>query len=143
MAKNPEGYTMDGRKAELTVLFSDIRGFTTISEGLQPDQLATLMNVYLGSMTEVVRKHRGTLDKYIGDAIMAFWGAPVSDAEHARHAVITALEMQAGAARPQQGSAGQGLARTQDRRRRQYRHHDRRRHGIAGAQGLHRDGRRG
>ncbi|MBU0751983.1 MAG: adenylate/guanylate cyclase domain-containing protein [Gammaproteobacteria bacterium] len=94
MAKNPEGYTMDGRKAELTVLFSDIRGFTTISEGLQPDQLATLMNLYLGSMTEVVRKHRGTLDKYIGDAIMAFWGAPVSDAEHARNAVITALDMQ-------------------------------------------------
>ncbi|RLJ63684.1 CHASE2 domain-containing protein [Sulfurisoma sediminicola] len=94
MAKNPEGYTMDGRKAELTVLFSDIRGFTTISEGLQPDQLATLMNLYLGSMTEVIRKRRGTLDKYIGDAIMAFWGAPVGDAEHARNAVITAMEMQ-------------------------------------------------
>jgi adenylate cyclase len=93
MAKNPEGYTMDGRKAELTVLFSDIRGFTTISEGLQPDQLATLMNEYLGSMTKVVRHHRGTLDKYIGDAIMAFWGAPVADADHARNAVVTALEM--------------------------------------------------
>lgn len=93
MARNPEGYTMDGRKAELTVLFSDVRGFTTISEGLQPDQLATLMNLYLGSMTLVVRKHRGTLDKYIGDAIMAFWGAPVSDAEHARNAVLTALDM--------------------------------------------------
>jgi adenylate cyclase len=94
MAKNPEGYSMSGRKADLTVLFSDIRGFTTISEGLQPDQLATLMNEYLGAMTEVVRQHRGTLDKYIGDAIMAFWGAPVADPEHAQHAVITALEMQ-------------------------------------------------
>jgi adenylate cyclase len=94
MAKNPEGYTMDGRKAELTVLFSDVRGFTTISEGLQPDQLATLMNLYLGSMTEVIRKRRGTLDKYIGDAIMAFWGAPVGDPEHAKNAVITAMEMQ-------------------------------------------------
>lgn len=93
MAKNPEGYSMDGRKAELTVLFSDVRGFTTISEGLQPDQLATLMNEYLGAMTLVVRKHRGTLDKYIGDAIMAFWGAPVSDPEHARNAVLTGLEM--------------------------------------------------
>jgi adenylate cyclase len=85
---------MDGRKAELTVLFSDVRGFTTISEGLQPDQLATLMNEYLGAMTEVVRDNRGTLDKYIGDAIMAFWGAPMADADHARHAVITAIEMQ-------------------------------------------------
>lgn len=94
MAKNPEGYSMAGRKAELTVLFSDVRGFTTISEGLQPDQLATLMNEYLGAMTEVVRQQRGTLDKYIGDAIMAFWGAPVDDPEHAQHAVTTALEMQ-------------------------------------------------
>ncbi len=94
MAKNPEGYSMSGRKAELTVLFSDVRGFTTISEGLQPDELAALMNEYLGAMTAVVRDHRGTLDKYIGDAIMAFWGAPMADPEHAQHAVVTALEMQ-------------------------------------------------
>jgi adenylate cyclase len=94
MARNPESYSMEGRKAELTVLFSDIRGFTTISEGLQPDELATLMNEYLGAMTEVVQKHRGTLDKYIGDAIMAFWGAPVDDPDHAKNAVLTALEMQ-------------------------------------------------
>jgi adenylate cyclase len=94
MAKNPEGYSMAGRKAELTVLFSDVRGFTTISEGLQPDQLAALMNEYLGAMTTIVRHHRGTLDKYIGDAIMAFWGAPLEDEDHAAHAVTTALEMQ-------------------------------------------------
>ncbi|CAG1000807.1 partial adenylate cyclase, partial [Rhodocyclaceae bacterium] len=94
MAKNPENYSMHGRKADLTVLFSDVRGFTTISEGLQPDQLATLMNLYLGAMTKVIRGHRGTLDKYIGDAIMAFWGAPVEDVQHARNAVVTALDMQ-------------------------------------------------
>lgn len=94
MARNPEGYSMDGRKAELTVLFSDIRGFTTISEGLEPDQLATLMNLYLGAMTEVVRDNRGTLDKYIGDAIMAFWGAPMEDSDHAKRAVLTAIKMQ-------------------------------------------------
>lgn len=99
MAKNPEGYSMEGRKAELTVLFSDVRGFTTISEGLAPDQLAALMNEYLGAMTQVIRGHRGTLDKYIGDAIMAFWGAPVTDADHALQAVITALDMQVGMAR--------------------------------------------
>ena len=93
MSRDPEHYSMAGRKAELTVLFSDIRGFTTISEGLEPGELATLMNEYLGAMTLVVRKHRGTLDKYIGDAIMAFWGAPVDDPEHARNAVLTGLEM--------------------------------------------------
>lgn len=93
MSRDPENYSMAGRKAELTVLFSDIRGFTTISEGLEPNELATLMNQYLGAMTLVVRKHRGTLDKYIGDAIMAFWGAPVDDPEHARNAVLTGLEM--------------------------------------------------
>ncbi|MRR49763.1 MAG: adenylate/guanylate cyclase domain-containing protein [Rhodocyclaceae bacterium] len=94
MSRDPENYSMAGRKEELTVLFSDVRGFTTISEGLEPDQLATLMNEYLGAMTQVVRRHRGTLDKYIGDAIMAFWGAPVGDPEHAKNAVLTALEMQ-------------------------------------------------
>ena len=94
MSRNPESYSMAGRRADLTVLFSDVRGFTTISEGLEPDQLASLMNEYLGAMTEVIRGHRGTLDKYIGDAIMAFWGAPVADPEHASRAVTTALEMQ-------------------------------------------------
>jgi adenylate cyclase len=93
MSRDPENYSMAGRKAELTVLFSDVRGFTTISEGLEPEELATLMNEYLGAMTVVVRKHRGTLDKYIGDAIMAFWGAPVDDPEHAKNAVLTGLEM--------------------------------------------------
>ncbi len=94
MAKNPEGYSMAGRKAELTVLFSDVRGFTSISESLPPDQLAALMNEYLGAMTAVIRRQRGTLDKYIGDAIMAFWGAPLADGSHAIHATQTALDMQ-------------------------------------------------
>jgi len=95
MSRDPEAYSMEGRKAELSVLFSDIRGFTTISEGLGPDELTRLMNEYLSAMTEVVRRNRGTLDKYIGDAIMAFWGAPVADAQHARLTVVTALQMQA------------------------------------------------
>ena len=93
MRRDPENYSMAGRRAELTVLFSDIRGFTTISGGLEPNELARLMNDYLGAMTLVVRTHRGTLDKYMGDAIMAFWGAPVDDAEHAKHAVLAGLEM--------------------------------------------------
>ncbi|MBP9713025.1 MAG: adenylate/guanylate cyclase domain-containing protein [Sterolibacterium sp.] len=94
MSRDPENYSMAGRKAELTVLFSDVRGFTTISEGLGPDELANLMNEYLGAMTQIIRHRRGTLDKYIGDAIMAFWGAPVEDADHAKHAVLSAIEMQ-------------------------------------------------
>ncbi len=94
MAKDPENYSMEGRNRELTVLFADVRSFTTISEGLDPKELTQLMNAYLGEMTRVIRANRGTLDKYIGDAIMAFWGAPVEDGEHARHAVQTALAMQ-------------------------------------------------
>jgi len=94
MAKNPESYSMAGRNAELTVIFADIRGFTSISEGMGPTELTQLINEYLGAMTDVIRANRGTLDKYIGDAIMAFWGAPLSDPENARHAVLTALSMQ-------------------------------------------------
>ena len=94
MARDPELYSMEGKKEELTVLFSDIRGFTSISEALDSKELTHLMNEYFGAMTRVVQKNRGTLDKYIGDAIMAFWGAPVADPAHARHAVLAALEMQ-------------------------------------------------
>ena len=93
MAKNPESYSMEGRNEELTVLFADIRSFTSLSEGMEPRELTHMMNDYLGAMTDVIRTNRGTLDKYIGDAIMAFWGAPVGDPENARHAVLTALSM--------------------------------------------------
>ena len=91
--KGVENYNMEGESRELTVLFSDVRGFTTISEGLDPKQLAQLMNEYLTPMTQVIHNHRGTIDKYMGDAIMAFWGAPIPDADHAQHAVLAALEM--------------------------------------------------
>jgi len=94
MAEDPEKYSMEGRSEELTVLFSDIRGFTSISEGLDPKQLSAFINEYLTSMSLVIRNNRGTLDKYIGDAIMAFWGAPVDDPEHARQGVVSALLMQ-------------------------------------------------
>ncbi|SPB16332.1 sensor histidine kinase [Caballeronia novacaledonica] len=93
MSRHPEDYSMAGRRAELTVLFCDVLGFTAIAETLEPEALAQLMNEYLGTMTEVIRAHRGTLDKYMGDAIMGFWGAPVDDPDHARHAVAAALGM--------------------------------------------------
>ena len=95
MAQDPEKYSMEGRSEQLTVLFSDIVGFTSISEALNPKELSAFINEYLTSMSLVIREHRGTLDKYIGDAIMAFWGAPVADAEHARQGVLAAVAMQA------------------------------------------------
>ena len=93
MAKDPGAYSLAGESRELTVLFADVRGFTTISEGLDPTQLTQLMNEYLTPMTHVIQKHRGTIDKYMGDAIMAFWGAPVHDPNHARLALLAGMEM--------------------------------------------------
>jgi adenylate cyclase len=93
MANDPDSFSLEGDSRELTVLFSDVRGFTTISEGLDPKQLTQLMNEYLTPMTHVIHNYRGTIDKYMGDAIMAFWGAPVADPDHARHALLAALGM--------------------------------------------------
>ncbi len=96
MSKNPGEYSMKGESREMTVLFSDVRDFTSISEGLTPEGLKDLMNTYLTAMTEKVQQQRGTIDKYIGDAIMAFWGAPLQDPDHATHALETAIAMQKG-----------------------------------------------
>src|SRR6185503_1732510 len=93
-ARDPQKYSMEPKAADLTILFSDVRGFTSISEQLSPEDLKEYINEYLTDMSGIIRHHRGTLDKYIGDAIMAFWGAPVADADHARQGVITAIEMQ-------------------------------------------------
>ena len=93
MSKSPDEYSLEGENREMTVLFSDVRGFTTISEGMDPRQLTQLMNALLTPLTRVIHKHRGTIDKYMGDAIMSFWGAPIADNEHARHALYAAIEM--------------------------------------------------
>ena len=95
MSKNPEGFSMEGESREMTVLFTDVRGFTGISEGLEPKELSRLMNEFLTALTEVIYKHRGTVDKFMGDCIMAFWGAPLPDAAHARNGIIAGLEMHA------------------------------------------------
>ncbi|MDQ2988858.1 MAG: adenylate/guanylate cyclase domain-containing protein [Pseudomonadota bacterium] len=108
MSLDPSRYNMDSRKAELTVLFSDVRDFTSISERLAPEQLARFMNEYLTAMTLVIRRHGGTLDKYVGDAIVAFWGAPMDDPHHAQHAVLAALEMQDEVVRLNQSLVPQG-----------------------------------
>ena len=93
MSKDPEAFSMEGESRELSVLFTDVRGFTTISEGLDPKELSKLMNEFLTPLTRIIYKHRGTIDKYMGDCIMAFWGAPLNDPQHARNAVLAGLEM--------------------------------------------------
>ncbi len=93
MLKDPTKLKLGGDKKDLSVLFSDIRGFTTISEKLTPEELVHLLNEYLTAMTDVVFKHDGMLDKYMGDAIMAVFGAPLDQPDHARRACQTALEM--------------------------------------------------
>jgi adenylate cyclase len=93
MSKDPEAFSLEGESREMTVLFSYVRGFTTISEGLDPKQLTKLMNEFLTPMTHIIHHSRGTIDKYMGDAIMAFWGAPLTDHNHAKHALNAAMEM--------------------------------------------------
>jgi len=91
--ENPEKLRLGGEKKELTVLFSDIRGFTSISERMTPEGLVRFMNEYLTCMTNIVFRYEGLLDKYIGDAIMAIWGAPMEQTDHPLRACQTALEM--------------------------------------------------
>ena len=88
-----EDIKLDGEIREMTVLFSDVRNFTPISENMAPQEITRLINGILTPVTEVIHQQRGTIDKYMGDAVMAFWGAPLADAEHARHALTAAINM--------------------------------------------------
>jgi adenylate cyclase len=91
---HPEHLSLEwGEKRPMSVYFSDIAGFTTISEHLPPERLVSLLNDYLTNMTDIVLQHGGIVDKYIGDAVMAFWGAPLADPDHARKAVKCAIAM--------------------------------------------------
>jgi adenylate cyclase len=87
-------FGLRGEDREMSVLFADIRGFTTISEGLNATELVNMLNTFFTPMTEIIFNHQGTIDKYVGDLIMAFWGAPLKDKLHAKHAIESALEMQ-------------------------------------------------
>ncbi|MDO8492938.1 MAG: adenylate/guanylate cyclase domain-containing protein [bacterium] len=93
MLRDPSKIKLGGDEKETTVFFSDVRGFTNLSEGLTPGQLVHFLNKYLTVMTDIALKKRGVVDKYIGDAIMAFWGAPLTNKMHAVDAVLTSLEM--------------------------------------------------
>jgi adenylate cyclase len=93
LVAHPEKIVLGGENRELTVLFTDLAGFTTTSETMEPTALAELLNEYFTAMGDIVFRHNGTIDKFIGDAIMAFWGAPMDDSEHARHGLLAAADM--------------------------------------------------
>jgi adenylate cyclase len=95
VAQGETPQSLSGQARDITVLFSDIRGFTTMSESHTPEQIVALLNRYFSLQVEIIFRHGGTLDKFIGDAIMAFWGAPQEDPQHAAHAVAAAIEMEA------------------------------------------------
>lgn len=94
IVKNPDKLSLGGDKKDLSILFSDIRGFTTLSEKMDPKALTGFLNTYLTDMTKIVFNTKGTLDKYIGDAVMAFWGAPIDMDDHAEQSCEAAIQMQ-------------------------------------------------
>ncbi len=93
MVKDPDSYSMKATNKELTVMFCDMRGFTKLSEQMEPTQLQELLNSVFSRLTDLIRANRGTIDKYMGDCVMAFWGAPVDTPNHASLSVKTAMEM--------------------------------------------------
>jgi adenylate cyclase len=95
MLKDPDAYTMKATNRELTVMFSDMRGFTAMSEKMEPTQLQELLTGVFSNLTSLIRTNKGTIDKYMGDCVMAFWGAPVETPDHARLAVLSAIAMAA------------------------------------------------
>lgn len=109
MVKDPDRYSMAADARELTVMFCDMRGFTRLSETMAPTELQALLNRVFSRLTHVIRGHRGTIDKYMGDCVMAFWGAPVDTPEHAHLAVQAALDMAAAVEAINREHASQGL----------------------------------
>ena len=93
MSHNMEEINLEGEMREMSVLFSDVRGFTSISESLEPKELTDYINAFLTPITKVIHDNRGTIDKYMGDAVMAFWGAPLEDDQHALHSLNAAIEI--------------------------------------------------
>ncbi|MBF0500302.1 MAG: adenylate/guanylate cyclase domain-containing protein [Candidatus Riflebacteria bacterium] len=115
MIANPDKIKLGGEKFELTVFFSDVAGFTSISEALTAENLVILLNEYLGAMTDILFKYNGTLDKFIGDAVMAFWNAPSPVEEHAVKGCLCAIEMQAKILELQKGWAERGFPKVSAR----------------------------
>ena len=125
---NPALAELGGKRRDMSVLFSDIRGFTAMTEKGEPEALVAQLNEYFSRMVEVVFAHRGTLDKFVGDMVMALFGAPLDDAEHADHAVQAALTMVQELAALNRTWAAEGRPAAGHRDRRQQRRDDRRQH---------------
>ncbi len=94
LLEEPEGLKLGGDQREVSILMADIRQFTTLCEGLEASEVVRLLNIYLGEMSDIILEHQGTIDEFIGDAILAIFGAPVAREDHARRAVNCALAMQ-------------------------------------------------
>ena len=109
MVKDPASYSMKATNKELTVMFCDMRGFTKMSERMEPTQLQALLNAVFSRLTDLIRANRGTIDKYMGDCVMAFWGAPVDTPNHAQLAVKTAIEMAAAVRRINEEHRASGI----------------------------------
>jgi adenylate cyclase len=110
MVKDPEAYSMKATNKELTVMFCDMRGFTKLSEKMEPTQLQELLNAVFNRLTDIIGSNRGTIDKYMGDCVMAFWGAPVDVPNHAHLAVKTAMEMANAVRKINEEHRAQGIA---------------------------------
>jgi adenylate cyclase len=109
MVKDPDSYSMKAASKELTVMFCDMRGFTKMSERMEPTKLQELLNAVFSRLTDIIRANRGTIDKYMGDCVMAFWGAPVETPNHAALAVKSAMEMSQAVHRINAEHRSQGL----------------------------------
>jgi len=111
ISRNPQRVRLGGERRTISVLFTDLKGFTSFSETVEPEVLSRVMTEYLDAMTNVVFHYGGTVDKFVGDAVMAFWNAPLDDADHAWHACQAAIEMQAELSRLSDRWEAEGLAR--------------------------------
>ena len=139
---NPSLAELGGKRRHMSVLFSDMRGFTTLSERGDPEALVQQLNEYFSRMVDVVFDNRGTLDKFVGDMVMALFGAPLDDEDHAEHAVATAVAMVTALEDLNRGWAARGTADAGHRHRRELRRDDRRDHRLAAGPQLYGDRRR-
>ncbi len=109
ISAHPEKLSLGGEERELSIFFSDVKGFTSISEKLEPQKLVYILNIYFTRVTQIILNHKGTVDKFIGDAVMAFWGAPIDIENHAEMACTSALEIQKAINKLDEEFAKQGL----------------------------------
>src|SRR5438045_45168 len=106
---HPDRLALGGERREVTMLFTDLAGFTSLSEQLGAEQVAKILNMHFTGATSIVKRHGGTVNRFIGDAVMAMWGAPVEDSRQAAHACLAACEMQEDIARLRETLRAQGL----------------------------------